>query len=97
MGEDIRELRWDPVSDDAPEDILEVVAYAKSKGIGLLAYVYPCLAFQAVEKYLIGNTLNIASDEARSWLLQTLSAFVRKTGAAGFAWGICHHYIFAGP
>lgn len=93
MGEDIREQRWDPLTDEAPLDILEVVKYAKSKNVGLLAYVYPCLAFQAVKEYLIGGTLNIAPPAAQKWLLGSLSAFMRKTGAQGFAWD---HDIFAG-
>jgi len=93
MGEDIRELRWDPTVDKVPQDILEMVQYAETKGVGLLAYVYPCLAFQAQKEYLIGNTLNIAPIEVQDWLIHTLRSFMQKTGAQGFAWD---HNIFAG-
>ncbi len=36
--------------------MLTQVRYADTKGVGLLAYVYPCLPFEAVRAYLIGDT-----------------------------------------
>ena len=35
MGEQIREGVWEPQADTVPQDILDMVTYAKSKGVGL--------------------------------------------------------------
>lgn len=93
MGEQVREGSWSPLLDPVPKDILDVVAYADSKGVRLLAYVYPCLAFQAVPDALIGGSANLANQDYQDWLLETLLAFMKVTGAGGFAWD---HNIFAG-
>ncbi len=44
MGEQIHTGKWDPRTDDVPEDILAQVRYAQEvHGVGLLAYVYPSI------------------------------------------------------
>jgi len=88
MGELLREGKWSPQTDPVPKDILDMVAYAAGKGVKLLAYVYPCLAFKSVKGYEFGsyNVLDLSQPPAAKWLLDTLSAFVTKTGAGGFAW-----------
>jgi hypothetical protein len=93
MGEQLREAVWEPSSDTVPQDILDMVAYANSKGVKLLAYAYPCLAFQAQKKHLIGNSLDISPPEVQDWWIKTMIAFLAKTGGAGYAWD---HNIFAG-
>ena len=70
-----------------------MVAYAASKGVKLMAYVYPCLGFQAVPDALIGGSANLANQQYQDWLLETLLAFMNVTGAGGYAWD---HDIFAG-
>jgi hypothetical protein len=96
LGEQLREGRWNARRDSVPQDILDMVAYARSKGVKLLAYVYPCLAFQEVKQYEFGsyNVLDLSQPPAADWLLETLSAFMVKTGAGGFAWD---HDIFTSP
>lgn len=78
-----------------PDDILEMVQYARSKGVALCAYVYPCLPFeQFSEHWTQGrdpNTLDISAPEVQRWMTDTMIAFVEKSGAGGFAWD---HDIF---
>jgi hypothetical protein len=93
MGEKIRQGSWSPLSDPVPADILDMVVYAKSKGVSLVAYIYPCLAFQQFPDAIIDGSANLAHPQFSSWLLSTLSAFVSSTGIGGFAWD---HDIFAG-
>lgn len=91
MGQRIRMGAFDPRTDAMPEDILQMVDYAKGRGVRLLAYVYPCLSMEPVAQYLIDGVLDLSVPEAHDWLLSTLVAFVKKSGAGGFAWD---HDIF---
>lgn len=96
MGEQLREGKWDPRADQVPLDILDMVAYAESRGVKLLAYAYPCLAFAKVKDFFVEgdfNILSLAEPEVQSYLIGIMSAFLEKTGAGGFAWD---HNIFAG-
>ena len=61
MGEQIREGVWEPQADTVPQDILDMVTYAKSKGVGLMAYVYPCLAFASQQQYVINGALDLSA------------------------------------
>eukprot|EP00948_MAST-09A_sp_MAST-9A-sp1_P003307 g3307.t1 len=99
MGEQIREGSWDPRFDNVPTDILNMVDLAKKKyGIGLLAYVYPCLAFEALagtkamaDKLDGYNPIDLGVPAAQNYLIDIFVAFMEKTGAQGFAWD---HDIF---
>jgi hypothetical protein len=93
MGEKLRQGSWSPITDAVPTDILDMVSYAKSRGVSLVAYVYPCLAFQQFPDAIIDGAANLADPQFANWLLSTLSAFVKITGIGGFAWD---HDIFAG-
>jgi hypothetical protein len=93
MGEAIREGSWSPIRDEVPSDIANMVSYAASKDVKLMAYVYPCLLFQEMSQYWIGGALDISPPQVTEWLSNTLITFMDKTGAGGFAWD---HDIFAG-
>ena len=45
LGEKIRKGEWDPARDPIPASVSEMVAYAKQKHVGLLAYVYPSVPY----------------------------------------------------
>lgn len=90
----IRTGEWAPGRDPVPQEIKDMVAYAASKNVKLMAYVYPCLAFQAIPSALIGENANLANEAYRDYMLETLSTFMSVTGAGGFAWD---HNIYAGP
>ncbi len=42
MGEQLREQRWDPVTDAIAQDILDMVAYAKTKNVQVRAGTVVC-------------------------------------------------------
>ena len=98
MGEQVREGRWDPVSDPVPVEIAAMLAYAESKGVKLLAYVYPCLPFAPLKEYWVSggssNTVDLSQPEVQDWFIKRMLAFMSKTGSGGWAWD---HDIFAGP
>ncbi len=62
MGEVLREGNWAPQTDDVPEDVLNMTAYAASKGVKLMAYVYPCLRFEEQAQAFIGDDLDLSAD-----------------------------------
>ena len=92
MGERLRQGNWAPGIDPVDPSIQEMVAYARARGVGLLAYVYPCLQFEAHAEAFRDGALDLAAPGVAEWLAHTLEAFMRATGAAGFAWD---HDIFA--
>ena len=86
-------LHTDPV----PDDVLQMVAYAKGNGIKLMAYVYPCLHFAALSEYFVGrgiDEVDLSRPEVQTWMIDTMLAFMNKTDSGGWAWD---HDIFAGP
>ncbi len=95
LGEMLREGVWNPAAatDAFPEDITDMVSYARSKNVSLLAYVYPCLAFQRHAEAVVGGALDLSAPGVADWMSLTLTAFMRRSGAGGFAWD---HNIYAG-
>ena len=96
MGEQLRSGRWDPRNDPMPQDILDAVASARSKNIGLMAYAYPTMQFEALRKYFVAggtNALSLAPAKVQEYFIEVMTAFLKKSGGAGFAWD---HGIFAG-
>jgi hypothetical protein len=97
MGELIREGKWDPRDDSIPQDIMGQLKYASDRNVKLVAYAYPMLPFEKVKKYFVNsempNALSLAPPEVQSYLIDIMSAFVKKAGIGGFAWD---HDIFAG-
>ena len=93
LGQKIRTGKWNPESDEIPATITEMVGYAKSKQIGLLAYVYPSLPFVQNPNWIVTKpekkTRNaystLASREFQDFLIRELLGFKRRTGIAGFA------------
>ena len=94
MGEKIRKGEWDPTKDPIPASVSEMVNYAKQKGVGLLAYVYPSLPFAANPSWLVnpskknGDTFayaTLASRDLQDYLIRNLVAFQKRTGIAGYS------------
>ena len=54
MGQKIREDEWDPATGPIPASVKEMLDYARSKRLGLLAYVYPVLGFLQSRDWLLG-------------------------------------------
>jgi hypothetical protein len=93
MGERLREGSFNPIVDDIPPDILSMREYASSKNVSLLAYVYPCLQFEAQAGNFIDGALDLSAAGVAEWLATNLDAIQTKTGSGGFSWD---HDIYAG-
>jgi len=103
LGQKIRKGEWDPRTDDLPAGVKEMLDYAASKKLKLLAYAYPSLPFPQnpdwtkwagakVEGYAGADT---GLRSFQDWWIETCSAFVRRTGAAGFSfdyWWIAYDH-----
>lgn len=92
MGIQIRKNEWDPKRDLLPEKTVELIDYARSKNINLMAYVYPTLKFQQNSEWITKRSQNnpqlVANFGFRSfqdWFLDNLIAFKKNTGISGFA------------
>ncbi|MGE5110904.1 MAG: hypothetical protein ACM3JB_08625, partial [Acidobacteriaceae bacterium] len=93
FGQALRGGKWDPETGTIPASVTEMLDYAKSKKIGLLAYVYPSLPFSQDPGWLVTDTkrptkntyATLASREFQEFLLRELLAFKKRTGIAGYS------------
>ncbi len=93
MGQKIRKGEWDPAKDPLPNDVTEMVTYAKSKNVGLLAYVYPSVPYSKNPAWMVKKQgeedrfsyATLGSREFQDYLLHNLLAFQRRTGIAGYS------------
>ena len=93
LGQQIREGRWDVKNSPLPVSIKEMLEYAKTKHVGLLAYVYPSLPFTQNATWLVTDPsrrqknvyANLAFREFQDFLIAELLAFKHRTGIAGYS------------
>jgi hypothetical protein len=100
MGEKIRKGEWSPDKDALPPSVTEMLAYAKQKHVGLLAYVYPSAPFSANPSWLVQRERDretvpetgaapvyatLASRELQDYLIRNLVTFQKRTGIAGYS------------
>jgi len=93
LGQKIREGKWDPETGALPASITEMLDYANSKHIGLLAYVYPSLPFSQNQTWLVTDAkkkgeqtfATLASRTFQDFLIEQLLAFKRRTNIAGYS------------
>lgn len=88
LGQRIRRGEWSPESDQIPASVQELLDYARSKNIKLVAYAYPILPFVQNPEWLVGENKNAASLASRSlqdWLIKTMLSFYRRTGIGGYS------------
>ena len=93
LGQKIRQSKWDATTGAFPASITEMLDYAKSKHIGLLAYVYPSLPFSQNQTWLVTDPKNkgeqtfatLASRTFQDFLIEQLLTFKRRTGIAGYS------------
>ncbi|MBW2037871.1 MAG: hypothetical protein JRI41_10415, partial [Deltaproteobacteria bacterium] len=98
MGIKIRQSKWDPKKDSLPARTRELMDYAKSKNVKLMAYVYPTLAFEQNKAWLTKRhpqqdrlAANLGIRAFQDWLIENLIAFKQRTGISGYAfdyWGL---------
>jgi len=94
LGQKIRKGEWDPATGSIPADVQAMLDYARSKRVGILAYVYPSVPFRGDASWLVkgsgtyGPNLQYASMSSRALqdkMIRDLIAFKRRTGIAGFS------------
>ena len=94
LGQKIRKGEWDPASSPIPADVIEMLSYAKSKHVGLLAYVYPSVPFQQKPNWLVKGKskdenasmfASMSSRDLQDLFIRDLIAFKRRTGVAGYS------------
>jgi hypothetical protein len=96
LGQKVRKGQFEPGKGELPASVREMLDYAKSKDVKLLAYVYPSLPFmqdpawtawiaKANEKpggYLGADTGNPGFQD---WFVNQLVAFQQQTGIGGYS------------
>lgn len=93
LGQKIRSGVWNPEVSAIPADVSAMIAYAKSKHVGLLAYVYPSVPFQQDPSWLATGGgpkhpvvyASLASRKLQDMLIRYLIAFKRRTGISGYS------------
>lgn len=88
LGQKIRKGEWDAKSGPIPDSVQEMLDYAKSKKVELVAYVYPTLPFSGNPDWLVGKhkeNASLANREFQDWLIEELLAFYRRTGIGGYS------------
>jgi hypothetical protein len=88
LGQKIRKGQWNVESSAIPDSIQEMLDYAKSKSVKLVAYVYPTLPFAGNPHWLVGEhgeNASLANREFQDWLIKRLLAFYRRTGIGGYS------------
>ena len=92
LGQKIRKGEWDAKSSAVPSSVQEMVDYARGKGVGFLAYVYPVLPFPGNPDWLVPSrndprrqAANLANRALQDWLIEQLVSFHARTGIAGYA------------
>ncbi len=93
LGQKIRKGEWDVEKSPIPATVFEMLDYAKSKHLGILAYVYPSLPFGQNTAWIIkdpdkkskGSYATLASRDFQDFLIHQLIAFKRRTGIAGYS------------
>jgi len=97
LGQRIRKGQWDPRTSPIPPTTAEMLEYAKSKHIGLLAYVYPVVPFSQNPAWLVPGrrpgrqNASLGVRALQDWLIDTLVAFHDRTGIAGY--GFDHTFM----
>jgi hypothetical protein len=88
LGPKIRRGEFDPAAGAIPPSVKEMLDYAGSRRLKLLAYVYPVMGFTQSREWLLGakgTRANLGVHSFQNWLIQALEAFYRHTGISGYA------------
>ncbi len=92
LGQKIRSGEWDVATGTIPATVREMVGYARSRELGLLAYVYPVLPFAGNPDWLVTPAnapdrryANLGVRSLQDWLIETLVTFHERTGIGGYA------------
>jgi hypothetical protein len=86
LGQKIADGSWRAGRDPVPDSIQQMLDYARSKNVKLIAYAYPDLAFSQSKAWLTpnGKHSSLAYRGLQDWLIQTMVAFQRQLDLGGF-------------
>jgi hypothetical protein len=92
FGQKIRRNEWDVKTGPIPASVQEMLDYAKTKNLKLLAYVYPVLPFSQNPAWLVSpkdrptrRYANLGVRALQDWLIETLAAFHGRFGLGGYS------------
>jgi hypothetical protein len=93
LGQKIRKGEWDIAEDPIPPSIQEMMDYAKSKDVKLIAYVYPTLGWKQDPEWTEwagGKTggytgVDTGVRSFQDWFVDQLVAFQKRTGISGYS------------
>ena len=93
LGQKIRKDQWSIASDPIPASIQEILDYAKSKNVKLVAYAYPTLGWKQNPQWTDwcrGRTggyvgVDTGMRSFQDWFVDRLTAFQRRTGVGGYS------------
>jgi hypothetical protein len=93
LGQKIRKSQWDIEKDPIPASLQELLDYARTKQVRLVAYVYPTLGWKQNPEWTnwcqgktggyVGADTGVRSFQ--NWFVDQLVAFHRRTGISGFS------------
>lgn len=92
LGQRLRRNEWDPRRDAVPASVQEMLDYARSRNLKLVAYVYPVVPFAQNPEWLVRSPrdstrfyADLGVRSLQDWLIETLVAFYHRTGIGGYA------------
>lgn len=87
LGQKIRRGEWNPSTGAIPSSVQEMLDYARSKNVKLVAYVYPILPFTQDAHWLTEkkDAANLGYRSLQDFLIKQLTIFARRTGIGGYA------------
>ena len=93
LGQKIRKGEWNIAADPIPSSVQEMLDYAKSKNVKLLAYVYPTLGWKQNPEWTAwcgGKTggyvgVDTGVRSFQDWFIEQLVAFQQRTGIGGYS------------
>lgn len=93
LGQKIRKGEWDIAKDPIPPSIQEMMDYAKTKKVKLIAYAYPTLGWKQNPEWTAwcgGKTggyvgVDTGVRSFQDWFVEQLVAFQQRTGISGYS------------
>jgi hypothetical protein len=92
LGQKLRSNEWDVKTGQIPASVQEMLEYAKSRQVRLVAYVYPVMPFAQNPDWLVTSKsnpkrhyANLGVRSLQDWLIETLVTFHQRTGIGGYA------------
>jgi hypothetical protein len=92
LGQKLRSKDWDAKTGQVPASVQEMLDYAKSRQVKLVAYVYPVMPFAHNPEWLVASKsnpkrhyANLGVRSLQDWLIETLVTFHQRTGIGGYA------------